>query len=72
MSEKFDKDDIDRMFEEAQAKLPPEDRIADAAYRHGICGGRSYDGFVCTKVRGHQGDHMAHNRRGEVAKRWKQ
>jgi len=58
---------LDRMFEEEQAKLPPEDRCARTAQE--MCRDE-HDGYKCTKAKGHAGQHIAHERLGTAMTRW--
>jgi hypothetical protein len=59
---------IAKMFAEGQAKLPVVDRCAQKASEFCLA---ENDGFKCTKSKGHDGDHCAHERLGGIAHRWK-
>jgi hypothetical protein len=58
---------IDRAFRENQEKLPPEDRCA--ARSRDMCF-HKHDGWACTKVKEHTGDHVAHGSMGYILARW--
>lgn len=58
---------LDRLFDENQAKLLPEERCA--ATVNDMCLARG-DGYTCTRARGHAGDHVAHGRLGYIGHRW--
>lgn len=55
-----------RIYEENQAKLPLEDRVASKA----MCFTIGNSGLSCTKEQGHTGCHVAHGSLGTIINRW--
>jgi hypothetical protein len=53
-----------QMFKENQEALPVEDRFSAD-----MCGCKDF-GMVCTKVKGHAGDHKSHGKLGSVLHEW--
>lgn len=56
---------LNEMFRESQSALPDEDK---SALRSADMCLDEHDGYKCTKVKGHIGDHIAHGSSGVIAK----
>lgn len=60
-------DTVRKIFDKSQAALPKQDRCA--LLGEPVCL-VPHDGYICTKVKDHVGDHCAHSLSGYVLERW--